>query len=100
MNRTNKIGLLMKSLSLAACLLVVSLPALAVTPEAAWKADLADTNKDYTVVPHAILKIRDGPGGNYFVISHYFRPFTTISEVIILKQPRQVSVGTFREYSH
>jgi uncharacterized protein (DUF1684 family) len=49
----------MKSLTLAACLLAGSFPALAVTPEAAWKADLADTDKDYTVVPHAILKIQD-----------------------------------------
>ena len=55
----NKIGLLMKSLTLAACLLAVSSPALAVVPEAAWKADPADTDKDYTVVPHANLKIQD-----------------------------------------
>lgn len=34
-------------------------PALAATPEAAWKADLAETNKDFAVVPHAILKIQD-----------------------------------------
>jgi uncharacterized protein (DUF1684 family) len=49
-----------KRLVLAAALLVSS-AALAVklTPEAAWKADLAETNKHYSVVPHAILKIQD-----------------------------------------
>jgi uncharacterized protein (DUF1684 family) len=49
----------MKSLILAATLLVTSAPAFAIAPEAAWKADLADTNKAYTSVPHAILKIQD-----------------------------------------
>jgi hypothetical protein len=48
----------MKTLAIAACLLVAA-PALARTPEAAWKADLVDTNKAYSVVPHAILKIQD-----------------------------------------
>jgi uncharacterized protein (DUF1684 family) len=49
----------MKSIFLVACLIAISSPASAATPEAVWKADLADTNKDYTVVPHAILKIQD-----------------------------------------
>ncbi|MGH6876493.1 MAG: DUF1684 domain-containing protein, partial [Rhizomicrobium sp.] len=49
----------MKSLALAACLLAVSVPAKALAPEAAWKADIADTNKAYSVAPHAILKIQD-----------------------------------------
>ena len=49
----------MKSLVLAAYLLAVSAPALALAPEAAWKADIANTDKDYSVAPHAILKIQD-----------------------------------------
>jgi hypothetical protein len=42
-------------------LFLLSFPAnaLAVAPEAAWKADLADTNKAYSAAPHAILKIQD-----------------------------------------
>jgi uncharacterized protein (DUF1684 family) len=55
----NRIELLMKSALLAASLIAFSSPALSVTPEAAWKADLAETNKDYAGVPHAILKIQD-----------------------------------------
>jgi len=31
----------------------------AATPEAAWKADLDKTNRDYAAKPHAILKIQD-----------------------------------------
>ncbi|MGH6889790.1 MAG: DUF1684 domain-containing protein [Rhizomicrobium sp.] len=49
----------MKSLLLATCLLAAAAPAYALAPEATWKADLADTNKAYAVVPHAILKIQD-----------------------------------------
>ena len=49
----------MKSHVLAACLVLLSVPALALAPEAAWKASIADTNKAYTMVPHAILKIQD-----------------------------------------
>ncbi|MGD0142661.1 MAG: DUF1684 domain-containing protein [Rhizomicrobium sp.] len=49
----------MKSIFLVACLVAFSSPASAATAEAAWKADLAETNKGYTVVPHAILKIQD-----------------------------------------
>lgn len=49
----------MKSLILAASFVAISAPALALAPEAAWKADIADTNKAYTVTPHAILKIQD-----------------------------------------
>jgi uncharacterized protein (DUF1684 family) len=49
----------MKSLTLATFLLAFSSQAFALAPEAAWKADLADTNKAYSIVPHAILKIQD-----------------------------------------
>jgi uncharacterized protein (DUF1684 family) len=51
----------MKKLVALAATLLVSTAALAVklTPEAAWKADLVETNKHYSVVPHAILKIQD-----------------------------------------
>lgn len=49
----------MKFLVLALCLLAAAAPALARTPEAAWKADLVDTDKAYSVAPHAILKIQD-----------------------------------------
>ena len=50
---------MMKSLALAAYLLAVSAPGVALAPEAAWKADIANTNKDYSVTPHAMLKIQD-----------------------------------------
>jgi uncharacterized protein len=49
----------MKSVLLAASLIAFSSPALSVTPEAAWKAALAETSKDYAAAPHAILKIQD-----------------------------------------
>lgn len=49
----------MKSVLFAACVLAAAAPAYALSPEAAWKADLIDTNKAYSVVPHAILKIQD-----------------------------------------
>ncbi|HEY3778755.1 MAG TPA: DUF1684 domain-containing protein [Rhizomicrobium sp.] len=49
----------MKFLVLAACFVAAAAPALALSPEAAWKADLVDTNKAYSVTPHAILKIQD-----------------------------------------
>jgi uncharacterized protein (DUF1684 family) len=49
----------MKSFLLAATLAAVSVPALALAPEAAWKADIADTNKAYTETHHAMLKIQD-----------------------------------------
>jgi uncharacterized protein (DUF1684 family) len=49
----------MKRLLLAACLVAVSAPAFAVSPQVTWKADIADANKDWSVVPHAILKIQD-----------------------------------------
>src|ERR1700686_2507301 len=55
----NKIELPMKSVAIALCLLAFSAPAWAITPEAAWKADLVDTNKAYAAKPHAILKIQD-----------------------------------------
>jgi uncharacterized protein (DUF1684 family) len=41
------------------CLLAFSVPAWAVTPEAAGNADLAKTNKDHAATPHAIVKIQD-----------------------------------------
>lgn len=50
---------LAKSAFLAATISMLSIPALGASPEAAWKADLAETNKDYAVAPHAILKIQD-----------------------------------------
>lgn len=49
----------MKSLPLIACLVALSMPALALAPEAAWKKDIADTNKAYTDTHHAMLKIQD-----------------------------------------
>lgn len=50
----------MKTLVLAASVLAAAAgPALALAPEAAWKADLLDTNNAYSVTPHAILKIQD-----------------------------------------
>ncbi|HEX4157249.1 MAG TPA: DUF1684 domain-containing protein [Rhizomicrobium sp.] len=49
----------MKSFALAAALVVVSAPVFALAPEAAWKANIADTNKAYTMGRHAILKIQD-----------------------------------------
>jgi uncharacterized protein (DUF1684 family) len=49
----------MKSVFLLAGFLAVSPAALALAPEEVWKADLAETNKDYAVTPHAILKIQD-----------------------------------------
>jgi uncharacterized protein (DUF1684 family) len=49
----------MKSLLLAASLIAVSVPAVALAPEAAWKADIANTDRDYSATPHAILKIQD-----------------------------------------
>jgi uncharacterized protein (DUF1684 family) len=39
--------------------LLAATAAAAVTPEEAWKADLDETNRAYTAVPHAILKIQD-----------------------------------------
>lgn len=51
---------LMKFALLAASLLaMISSSALAASPEAAWQADLAQTNKDFATAPHAILKIQD-----------------------------------------
>ena len=40
-------------------LLLLTASAAAATPEAAWKAAIADQNKDYAQVPHAMLKIQD-----------------------------------------
>ncbi|HEY6578165.1 MAG TPA: DUF1684 domain-containing protein [Rhizomicrobium sp.] len=55
------IEMIMKHLLFAASLVAFSSSALALAlaPEAAWKADIADTNKAYSVTPHAILKIQD-----------------------------------------
>lgn len=49
----------MKPVLFAALLLALPAVAAPLSPEATWKADLADTNKHYSVVPHAILKIQD-----------------------------------------
>ena len=51
----------MKKLLAVSAVLLISSAALAVklTPEAAWKADLVETNKAYSARPHAILKIQD-----------------------------------------
>jgi uncharacterized protein (DUF1684 family) len=49
----------MKFLLIAASLAAFLTPALAVAPEAAWTADIADTNKAYTETHHALLKIQD-----------------------------------------
>jgi uncharacterized protein (DUF1684 family) len=51
----------MKKLLAVSAALLISSAALAVklTPQAAWKADLVETNKAYSVKPHAILKIQD-----------------------------------------
>jgi uncharacterized protein (DUF1684 family) len=49
----------LKPAALAAVLAFCSTTAAAAASEAAWKADLADTNKAYAVLPHAMLKIQD-----------------------------------------
>jgi len=49
----------MKLVILASVLALSSTAAMAATSEAAWKADLAETNKAYAVLPHAMLKIQD-----------------------------------------
>jgi uncharacterized protein (DUF1684 family) len=43
----------------AALCCVLLFTAAAPTPEAAWKAGIADENKDYAAIPHAMLKIQD-----------------------------------------
>ena len=50
---------MMKPAILAGLLALCSTAAAAATSEAAWKADLAETNKAYAVLPHAMLKIQD-----------------------------------------
>ena len=49
----------MKYLLFAVCLVAVAAPAFALVPEAAWEADIANTNKEYTTTHHAMLKIQD-----------------------------------------
>src|SRR5580704_11544654 len=46
---------------LTACAVLFGLGAAAPAPapKEAWKADIADENKDYAAVPHAMLKIQD-----------------------------------------
>jgi uncharacterized protein (DUF1684 family) len=46
-------------LCFSACALSLVLGAAAPSPEAAWQAGIADENKDYAQVPHAMLKIQD-----------------------------------------
>jgi len=43
----------------AALCSILLFTAAAPTPQAAWKAGIADENKDYAEVPHAMLKIQD-----------------------------------------
>ncbi|HEX3673618.1 MAG TPA: DUF1684 domain-containing protein [Rhizomicrobium sp.] len=49
----------MRAALIAASLLALSTAAFAATPEQAFKASLADDNKDWATAPHAILKIQD-----------------------------------------
>jgi uncharacterized protein (DUF1684 family) len=68
----------MKTVLLAASLAAFSAPALAIAPEEAWKADIAKTNKAYTVEHHAILKIQDaaylGEGNTASLIGQHGAP--------------------------
>ncbi len=48
----------MRYASVLAALMAVT-PAIAATPEQAWKASIADQNKAYAKTPHAMLKIQD-----------------------------------------
>jgi uncharacterized protein (DUF1684 family) len=51
----------MRVVHLVACIATVALGAAAppLSPEEAWKASVADQNKDYAQIPHAMLKIQD-----------------------------------------
>ena len=49
----------MRTAILAVGLIVLAFNAVAATPEEAWKAGIADQNKHYAQVPHAMLKIQD-----------------------------------------
>lgn len=50
----------MRVLPLVLCLAAATAAAAApLSPEAAWKAGIADQNRDYAVIPHAMLKIQD-----------------------------------------
>ena len=49
----------MRFVTLLVLIAALAVGAEAATPEDAWKADLVQTNRDYSVAPHAILKIQD-----------------------------------------
>jgi hypothetical protein len=51
----------MRVIILITCIAAIGLGAAAPlqTPEGAWKAAIADQNKDYAQIPHAMLKIQD-----------------------------------------
>src|ERR1700760_3285767 len=42
-----------------AALILLAAPAMALSPEEEWKQGIADQNKDYANIPHAMLKIQD-----------------------------------------
>jgi uncharacterized protein (DUF1684 family) len=50
----------MRAIPVAFCLATITLAAAAApSPQAAWKAGIAEENKDYAAIPHAMLKIQD-----------------------------------------
>ncbi len=49
----------MRIAAMAICLATIATAAAALTPEEEWKAGIADQNKGYAVVQHAMLKIQD-----------------------------------------
>ena len=49
----------MKTRPLLLAAFIAASPVLAATPEQDWKAGIADENKDYAQIPHAMLKIQD-----------------------------------------
>lgn len=69
----------MRKFALAMALIVLAAPALAAqTPEAEWKAGLADANFAYSKRPHAILKIQDaaylGEGDTATLMGEHGKP--------------------------
>jgi uncharacterized protein (DUF1684 family) len=59
-------------------LLMLTISASAATPEQEWKAAIADQNKDYAQVPHAMLKIQDstyiGEGQSAVLVGQIGKP--------------------------
>jgi hypothetical protein len=49
----------MRTSTLVLVALLAAIPAFGSTPEQDWKAAIADQNKDYAQIPHAMLKIQD-----------------------------------------